>query len=64
MKKAHYIVVLFIAQGMASFGQALPDTAVVKQLSTITLVGQEQRNNISRLQPIVGTYILMGRKAK
>jgi Fe(3+) dicitrate transport protein len=48
----------------SSFGQTQIDTSKVSQLSEVTVVGQEQRNNITRLQPISGTYIFDGKKSE
>jgi Fe(3+) dicitrate transport protein len=45
-----------------SYGQTQIDTSKVRQLSEVTVFGQEQRNNITRLQPISGTYIFDGKK--
>ncbi|MDO8993132.1 MAG: hypothetical protein Q7U83_08715, partial [Daejeonella sp.] len=44
------------------FGQAKSDTIKAKILEPITVQGILQRNGVSRLEPIVGTYIFTGKK--
>lgn len=47
-----------------SYGQTQTDTSKVRQLSEVTVIGQEQRNSVTRLQPISGTYIFDGKKSE
>jgi Fe(3+) dicitrate transport protein len=63
MNKIFSLVVIIILTN-SLLGQTQFDTAKVRQILGITVVGQEQRNNINRLQPISGTYIFDGKKSE
>lgn len=54
----------FILLANYAFGQKVADTSKFKQLAEVNVIGQEQRNNITRLQPISGTYIFDGKKTE
>jgi Fe(3+) dicitrate transport protein len=45
-----------------SFGQSNNDTTKITQLPDLIVFGKPISNNISRLEPIVGTYIFGGKK--
>ncbi len=62
MNKIFLLGFMFLTK--SSFGQTQIDTSKVSQLSEITVVEQEQRNNITRLHPVVGTYIFDGKKTE
>lgn len=62
MNKAFLLGIIFLTN--SSFGQTQTDTSKVRQLSEVTIFGQEPRNNITRLQPISGTYIFDGKKSE
>ncbi|HEY1046377.1 MAG TPA: TonB-dependent receptor [Bacteroidia bacterium] len=47
-----------------SLAQTQADTLKTKQLLEVTVIGQEVRNSVSRLQPILGTYIFDGKKSE
>src|SRR5690606_22135415 len=59
-----FILLGFTILVINSYGQTQIDTSKVRQLSEITVVGLEQRNSITRLQPISGTYIFDGKKSE
>lgn len=59
-----FLLVVIIILTKSLFGQTQVDTTKARQLLEITIVGQEQRNNINRLQPLSGTYIFDGKKSE
>ncbi len=60
--KLFYTLLLLFAK--YSFGQISADTSKVSQLSEVTVIEEEQRNSVTRLQPISGTYIFDGKKSE
>ncbi|HQT23277.1 MAG: TonB-dependent receptor [Sphingobacteriales bacterium 17-39-43] len=60
-KKSLLVFGLFLTISTA-FGQAKSDTIKSKILDPITVQGILERNGLSRLEPIVGTYIFTGKK--
>lgn len=57
-----FIGFAFVAN--CSWAQVQADTLKTKQLLEVTVIGQELRNSVSRLQPISGTYIFDGKKSE
>ena len=60
-KKSLFVFGLFLTISTA-FGQVKSDTIKAKILEPITVQGILERNGLSRLEPIVGTYIFTGKK--
>ncbi|HEY1063122.1 MAG TPA: TonB-dependent receptor [Daejeonella sp.] len=60
-KKSLLVFGLFLTISTA-FGQVKSDTIKAKILEPITVQGILERNGLSRLEPIVGTYIFTGKK--
>ena len=63
MSKLLLFICLVILYG-ASYSQGQKDTARSLQLSEVNIVGQEQRNQVTRLPAISGTYIFDGKKSE
>ena len=60
-------LLLFICLGIlyrVSYSQSQMDTARSLQLSEVNIIGQEQRNQVTRLPAISGTYIFDGKKSE
>lgn len=63
MSKLLLFICLVILYG-ASYSQGQKDTSRSLQLSEVNIVGQEQRNQVTRLPAISGTYIFDGKKSE
>ena len=50
--------------GICTFGQAKQDSTKATQLPDLIVFGKYSSNNISRLEPIKGTYIFAGKKTE
>lgn len=50
--------------GICTFGQAKQDSTKATQLPDLIVFGKYSSNNISRLEPIIGTYIFSGKKTE
>ena len=62
MTKKDLLILGFLLAFSSAFGQTISDTSIVRELRPVTVEGIVQRNSITRLEPIAGTYIFEGKK--
>ena len=62
MTKKDLLILGFLLAFSSAIGQTISDTSKVRELRPVTVEGIVQRNSITRLEPIAGTYIFEGKK--